>query len=70
MTTAIHNSSTGSDVWHAIDADEVLRRLESNPETGLDAAEVSWRLLRYGPNQLPVVRGRGPFPPEIEVGTG
>jgi magnesium-transporting ATPase (P-type) len=61
MTTAIDTSPSDSTAWHAIAADEVLRRLDSNTQSGLDAAEVSRRLERYGRNQLPEGRKRGPF---------
>jgi magnesium-transporting ATPase (P-type) len=38
--------------WHALDAPEVLGRLDARPE-GLPAAEVSARRDRYGLNKLP-----------------
>src|SRR6516162_9779130 len=47
--------------WHAIDADEVARRLKTNTQYGLDAAEVSQRLTTYGPNRLPEGKKQGPF---------
>src|SRR5262245_58460857 len=47
--------------WHAIAADEVVRRLDSNTETGLDPAEARARLARYGPNRLPEAAKQGPF---------
>src|SRR5215470_13399897 len=47
--------------WHAIAADDVVRRLNTNTETGLDAAEIPRRLAKYGPNRLPEAAGRGPF---------
>jgi calcium-translocating P-type ATPase len=53
MTTAIHNHASDSDLWHAIDADEVLRRLDSNTQTGLGVGEVSRRLEKFGQNRLP-----------------
>ena len=37
--------------WHALDADEVLGKLDSNAG-GLDAAEAERRLARFGPNRL------------------
>jgi calcium-translocating P-type ATPase len=42
-------------------AEEVMRRLATNGETGLDAAEAEKRLLRYGPNRLPEGKQRGPL---------
>jgi magnesium-transporting ATPase (P-type) len=47
--------------WHAIDADEVARRLNTNKVNGLDAADVSQRLTKYGPNRLPEGRKQGPL---------
>ena len=38
-----------------------MRRLDSNTQSGLDADEVSRRLERYGHNQLPEGRKRGPL---------
>src|SRR5262249_46655737 len=45
--------------WHAITADEVVRRLRSNTASGLDAAEARRRLGRYGPNRLPETAKQG-----------
>src|SRR5215831_18885951 len=47
--------------WHAIAADEVVQRLESNTVSGLDAAEAKRRLERYGPNRLPEAHKQGPL---------
>jgi magnesium-transporting ATPase (P-type) len=47
--------------WHAISADEVLRRLDSNPRSGLDSEEISRRLGKYGANKLPEGRKQGPL---------
>src|SRR6516225_10069504 len=56
-------STTGNEAtaWHTIAADDVVRRLNTNTETGLDAAEVSQRLAKYGPNRLPEAARWGPF---------
>jgi magnesium-transporting ATPase (P-type) len=56
-------STTGNETtaWHAITADEVVRRLNTNIEKGLDAAEVSQRLAKYGPNRLPEGKKQGPL---------
>src|SRR5262249_44026679 len=56
-------STTGNEAtaWHAIAADDVARRLNTNTETGLDAAEIPQRLAKYGPNRLPEAARRGPF---------
>jgi magnesium-transporting ATPase (P-type) len=47
--------------WHAIAADEVLRRLNTDPKKGLETSEVSQRLSKYGPNRLPEGKRQGPF---------
>lgn len=62
MSTAV-TTSTVSDVaaWHAMSQAEVVERLATNPETGLDLSETSARLQRYGPNRLPQGKKRGPF---------
>ena len=60
-TTTIDTVPSDNTPWHAIAADEVLRRLHSDPRSGLDTDEVSRRLERYGRNQLPEGRKRGPF---------
>jgi magnesium-transporting ATPase (P-type) len=62
MSTAA-NPSTASEVaaWHAISADEVLKRLATDAGKGLDAAEATTRLQKYGPNRLPEGKKRGPF---------
>jgi magnesium-transporting ATPase (P-type) len=56
-------STTGNEAtaWHALASDEVLRRLSSNTQSGLDAAEASRRLEKYGRNRLPEGARRGPF---------
>jgi len=47
--------------WHAAATDEALRRLDSNKQMGLSAAEVQGRLEKYGHNLLPAGRKQGPF---------
>lgn len=42
---------TGPPPWHALDAGDALRRLESS-ERGLSSGEAAKRLQRYGPNRL------------------
>ncbi|MGQ0675079.1 MAG: HAD-IC family P-type ATPase [Rhodospirillales bacterium] len=46
--------------WHALTADEALRRLESSPH-GLSEAEAQRRLEAHGPNLLPAPRTAGPL---------
>jgi P-type Ca2+ transporter type 2C len=38
--------------WYSLGADEVCRRLDVDPATGLSSAEVTERRQRYGPNKL------------------
>src|SRR5262245_35182766 len=47
--------------WHAMQVDEVERRLTTDIDKGLDAGEASSRLQKYGPNRLPEGKKRGPF---------
>ena len=47
--------------WHAMATEKVLRRLDSNAQSGLEAAEVPRRLEQYGRNKLPEGRKQGPF---------
>ncbi|MFO1112930.1 MAG: cation-transporting P-type ATPase [Rhodospirillales bacterium] len=47
--------------WHAVAADEVLRRLDSNVRTGLAAAEATSRRDKYGANRLPEAGKRSPL---------
>src|SRR6516164_5722065 len=58
-TSADTDSSAAT--WHAISSDEVVTRLATSGEKGLDAAEASARLQKYGPNRLPEGKKRGPF---------
>ncbi len=60
---AAADASTASETppWHAISAGEAVERLGANREQGLDAAEASARLQKYGPNRLPAGKKRGPF---------
>jgi magnesium-transporting ATPase (P-type) len=56
-------STTGNEAtaWHALAVDDVVRRLNTSAEKGLDAAEISQRRTKYGPNRLPEASKRGPF---------
>jgi magnesium-transporting ATPase (P-type) len=47
--------------WHALAAEEVLRRLGTQAQSGLAAGEVARRLEKYGRNMLPEGRKRGPL---------
>lgn len=57
MTAAPKGSSPSPppvpSAWHALEASQVLARLEADPERGLASDEVARRLARFGPNQLP-----------------
>src|SRR5499433_457415 len=60
-TTANTNTVSEVTAWHARSQAEVVKRLVTNSEKGLNLAEASARLQRYGPNRLPEGRKRGPF---------
>src|SRR5215472_3235085 len=47
--------------WHAISADEVVKRLATDGNRGLDPADAAARLQTYGPNRLPEGKRRGPL---------
>src|SRR5262249_25234156 len=55
------NTDTDAAEWHALSVGEVVKRLATNGEKGLDSAEASARLQKYGPNLLPEGKKRGPF---------
>jgi magnesium-transporting ATPase (P-type) len=55
------NTDTDAAAWHAISVGEVVKRLATNGEKGLDAADASVRLRKYGSNRLPEGKKRGPF---------
>src|SRR5215468_1209194 len=54
-------STTGNEAtaWHALAVDDVVRRLNTSTENGLDAATISQRRTKYGPNRLPEAAKRG-----------
>jgi magnesium-transporting ATPase (P-type) len=58
---AVSVAANAIPAWHAISAEEVLRRLDSNPRSGLDSEEISRRLGKYGANKLPEGRKQGPL---------
>jgi len=61
------NASTGAKTvnetvaWHALAADEVVKRLATRPDKGLDSAEASSRLQKHGPNKLPQGKKQSAF---------
>src|SRR5215467_8887551 len=60
-TTANTNTVSEVTAWHAMPQAEVVQRLVTNSEKGLNLSEASARLQQYGPNRLPEGRKRGPF---------
>ncbi len=61
VTADAPSTAAGETVWHALPADEVLKRLGTSTDRGLDASEAQNRLQKYGPNRLPEGKKRGPF---------
>jgi magnesium-transporting ATPase (P-type) len=61
MTPIATNAPLSGIPWHAIAADDVLRRLDSNLQSGLSPSDVQLRLGTYGHNKLPEGHKRGPF---------
>ena len=62
MDAAVDTKPGGEGItWHAVAADEVVKRLKTNPQKGLDAGDAAQRLQKYGPNRLPEGKKRGPF---------
>src|SRR5262249_33306176 len=62
MSAAANATNIANDVvaWHAIPRREVVERLATSSEKGLDPAEAAARLRQYGPNRLPEGKKRGP----------
>ena len=48
-----------AEAWHTLPAEEVAKRLHTDPSRGLSDAEASRRLERHGLNTLGETRGRG-----------
>ena len=62
MDTLVTARSAGSvSAWHAMTADEVVKQLATNTESGLDPGEAAIRMQKYGPNRLPEGKKRGAF---------
>src|SRR5262249_45720042 len=62
MDQGVSASTAGDAVaWHAISADEVVKRVATDVPNGLEAGEASFRLHKYGPNRLPEGKRRGPL---------
>src|SRR5512139_862622 len=47
--------------WHTLGAEDVLRRLEVDPQSGLSADQARLRQARYGRNELEETQGRRPL---------
>src|SRR5262245_38934272 len=62
MSTTV-NANPVSDVaaWHAMSRTEVVERLATSAEKGLNPPDASARLQKHGPNRLPEGRRRGPL---------
>ncbi len=62
MSTTVRTKTVADVVaWHALSQAEVVKRLSTNAERGLDLSEASARLAKFGPNRLPEGKRRGPF---------
>ncbi|MFG0328480.1 MAG: cation-translocating P-type ATPase [Phycisphaerales bacterium] len=59
-TTQTGSESPGPPPYHAVDAEDVLRRFDSS-DSGLTASHAAERLIEYGPNALPRGRPDGPL---------
>ena len=59
-TSTDSRPSSAPDIWHALDPDEVQRRLRSEL-AGLGEAEVQRRRALHGPNRLTPPKRRGPL---------
>src|SRR5262245_36360094 len=55
------NRDSDAAAWHAISADEVVKRLATNGEKGPPPPPPPPRLQEHGPNRLPEGKKRGPF---------
>jgi magnesium-transporting ATPase (P-type) len=54
-------AANATPAWHSLSANEVIKRLDSDPRSGLDSEEISRRLEKYGRNKLPEGRKQGPL---------
>jgi len=59
-TAPSHGRAPERTAWHALDADQALKHLQST-RAGLSESEASARRQRWGQNTLPQARGRGPI---------
>jgi Ca2+-transporting ATPase len=42
----------GTDIWHALEASNVVRALRTSPDAGLSSTEAEKRAVEFGPNEL------------------
>lgn len=42
----------GTDIWHALEASNVVRALRTSPDAGLSSTEAEKRAVELGPNEL------------------
>ncbi len=61
MNAAATTTAAEQTAWHALAATEVVTRLATDVQRGLDAGEAANRLTKYGPNRLPEGKPRGPL---------
>jgi Ca2+-transporting ATPase len=47
--------------WHQLAADEVVQRLDTSPELGLDSTKTEQRAQQFGPNALAAHKGKSPL---------
>src|SRR6202048_1631361 len=60
-STVNANPAADTTEWYAMTVDAAVERLATDTGKGLDAAEATTRLQKYGPNRLPEGKKRGPF---------
>ena len=61
MTMAANADAGNMGSWHAMPMGEVVERLATSVDRGLNAGAAGNRLKKYGPNQLPQGKKRGPL---------
>ena len=58
MGTVKTNTFSDIAAWHAMSQAEIVKRLDTNFENGLNLSEASARLQEYGANRLPEAKKR------------
>lgn len=48
----IQGNLNNGEVWHALEANDVVRALQTSPKNGLASEEAAWRFGEVGPNEL------------------